>query len=115
MRRNADAPVDTVGCGSLAQKNVDEKTRRFQTLIALMLSAQTKDTITAKAMTALQSYGLTADKMADTPEATINQMISMVGFHNRKAKSVTPLPNRIDANRSESIATIVITIVLCDV
>jgi endonuclease-3 len=53
--RNANiAPVDTMGCESLADKNRTPRDQRFQTLIALMLSSQTKDTVTAPVMRGMQ-------------------------------------------------------------
>jgi endonuclease-3 len=53
--RNANiAPVDTMGCESLADKNRTPRDQRFQTLVALMLSSQTKDTVTAPVMRGMQ-------------------------------------------------------------
>jgi endonuclease-3 len=53
--RNANlAPVDTMGCESLADRQRSPRDQRFQTLIALMLSSQTKDTVTAVAMRGMQ-------------------------------------------------------------
>lgn len=49
-RASHPAPVDTVGCERLADRS-DPKSFRFQTLVALMLSSQTKDPVTAQAMT----------------------------------------------------------------
>lgn len=54
MRNENVAPVDTMGCESLAEKNRSPRDRRFQTLIALMLSSQTKDTVTAPVMRGMQ-------------------------------------------------------------
>lgn len=54
MRSKVLAPVDTMGCGSLAEKTRSPRDQRFQTLVSLMLSAQTKDTVTAAAMWNLQ-------------------------------------------------------------
>ena len=54
MRRNWQAPVDTMGCESLAENKRTPRDRRFQTLTALMLSSQTKDGVTAAAMKNLQ-------------------------------------------------------------
>jgi len=54
MRRNVIAPVDTMGCESLAEPTRPPEVQRFQTLVALMLSSQTKDTVTAAAMKRLQ-------------------------------------------------------------
>lgn len=54
MRNENVAPVDTMGCESLAEKDRSPRDRRLQTLIALMLSSQTKDTVTAVAMRGMQ-------------------------------------------------------------
>jgi endonuclease-3 len=54
MRNENLAPVDTMGCESLADKKRSPRDQRFQTLIALMLSSQTKDTVTAVAMRGMQ-------------------------------------------------------------
>ncbi|KAJ5683688.1 uncharacterized protein N7477_000033 [Penicillium maclennaniae] len=52
---NPTAPVDTMGCAELFWRPSSPKDRRFQTLIALMLSSQTKDTVTAVAMQRLHT------------------------------------------------------------
>lgn len=52
---NPTAPVDTMGCAELYWRASSPKDRRFQTLIALMLSSQTKDTVTAVAMQRLHT------------------------------------------------------------
>lgn len=54
MRNENPAPVDTMGCESLADKQRSPRDQRFQTLVALMLSSQTKDTVTAVAMRGMQ-------------------------------------------------------------
>lgn len=54
MRNENLAPVDTMGCESLAEESRSPRDRRFQTLIALMLSSQTKDTVNAVAMRGMQ-------------------------------------------------------------
>lgn len=54
MRAAHVAPVDTMGCESLADVTCPPRDQRFQTLVALMLSSQTKDTVTAVAMKNLQ-------------------------------------------------------------
>ncbi|KAF3386445.1 Endonuclease III [Penicillium rolfsii] len=52
---NPTAPVDTMGCSDLYWRASSPRDRRFQTLIALMLSSQTKDTVTAVAMQRLHT------------------------------------------------------------
>jgi endonuclease III len=42
MRSKKDAPVDSMGCEECASGE-DEKSRRFQILVSLMISSQTKD------------------------------------------------------------------------
>ena len=66
--------------------------KRFQTLIALMLSSQTKDTTNAIAMRRLQtelpSPGLTLENILVVEPAKLNEMIFVVGFHNNKTKYI---------------------------
>ena len=45
-----------------------------------MLSSQTKDQITAQAMTALKKHGLTIENIIKTPEEVVAQLIHPVGF-----------------------------------
>ncbi|KAI9591363.1 DNA glycosylase [Syncephalis fuscata] len=53
-RAQLTAPVDVVGCHILGDRCHGPKTYRFQTLVALMLSAQTKDQTTGQAMHGLR-------------------------------------------------------------
>ena len=68
MRQTQDAPVDTMGCDALA--NLDQaltpKEQRFQVLVSLMLSAQTKDEVTAAATNRLQKLPLNVQTMTVT-------------------------------------------------
>jgi endonuclease-3 len=107
--RNANiAPVDTMGCESLADKNRSPRDQRFQTLIALMLSSQTKDTVTAPVMRGMQENmpGVPSSPLiinpntANTPQGfnlesvlaleppALNAFINKVGFHNLKTKYI---------------------------
>lgn len=54
MRNENVAPVDTMGCESLASRKATPRDQRFQTLVALMLSSQTKDTVTSVAIKGMQ-------------------------------------------------------------
>ncbi len=51
---------------------------RFQALVSLMLSSQTKDEMTSKAMKALQAYGLTPQRMSTIPTADLSELIGCV-------------------------------------
>src|SRR5690349_19630120 len=66
-----NAPVDTLGCDVLGTRPDEtlppdqliqqQKTFRYQTLLSLMLSSQTKDAVTAAAMSRLKAHGCTID------------------------------------------------------
>lgn len=53
--KNPTAPVDTMGCAELYWRASSDKDQRFHILVALMLSSQTKDTVTAVAMQRLHT------------------------------------------------------------
>jgi endonuclease-3 len=82
------AEVDTMGCATLADGNSDQPTFRYHILTSLQLSSQTKDPITAQAIKNLQNHpnGLTPASISQMDEKELNNMISKVGFHNRKTK-----------------------------
>ncbi|KAI0833163.1 DNA glycosylase [Hypoxylon sp. FL0890] len=94
----ANAAVDTMGCERLAETSASPRDRRFQTLIALMLSSQTKDTTNAIAMKRLQTElpphapgapaGLNLENVLAAEPELINKLIWAVGFHNNKTKYI---------------------------
>jgi endonuclease-3 len=88
LREDRSAPVDTNGGEVLPQKDLGEKVFRFQVLIALMMSSQTKDLVVGDAMRALQEHGLTVENISATPAEELNQLIQKVGFHNNKTKYI---------------------------
>lgn len=92
----ANAAVDTMGCERLALPTASPRDQRFHTLVALMLSSQTKDTTNAVAMRKLQTElpphedgappGLNLENMLAVDPAKLNELIWAVGFHNNKTK-----------------------------
>ncbi|KAI0146136.1 DNA glycosylase [Xylariaceae sp. FL1272] len=94
----SNAPVDTMGCERLALRSAPPIVQRFQTLVALMLSSQTKDTVNAVAMRRLQTElpahaegaegGLTVDNVIAVAPEKLNELIYAVGFHNNKTKYI---------------------------
>jgi len=131
LRKDATAPCDDMGAEALIMPpqqqqqqqqqhntnyvNVDEneyaKIRRFQTLIALMLSSQTKDAMVLKAMQNLRreddltydddddndindsnastsAKGLTVASILAMDPAVLNTKIYSVGFRNNKTKYI---------------------------
>eukprot|EP00833_Pecoramyces_ruminatium_P002854 jgi/Orpsp1_1/1176886/evm.model.c7180000059388.2 len=87
-REKNEAPVDTQGCERLANEDLPPKQFRYQVLISLMLSSQTKDQITAEAIQKLQKKGLTIENILKMSEKEIDKCIEKVGFHNRKASYI---------------------------
>lgn len=90
MRANIVAPVDTIGCASLADFSESPKVIRFQILVSLLLSSQTKDEVTAAAVERLKKLpkGLNVPCILETKEDTLAEIIKPVGFYRRKAKSL---------------------------
>lgn len=57
-----------------------KQVRRYQVLLSLMLSSQTKDQVTAGAMQRLRARGLTVDSILQTDDSTLGTLIYPVGF-----------------------------------
>ena len=53
-----------------------------------MLSSQTKDQITGKAMTNLKKHGLTIENILSTPREDVAKMINAVGFWQVREKHI---------------------------
>jgi hypothetical protein len=68
MRMTRDAPVDTMGCDVLHDPRAPGFVQRFQVLVALMLSSQTKDEVTYAAMLRLRAHGCTPERLSNTAE-----------------------------------------------
>lgn len=99
FRKEFAAPVDTMGCSKLGDTE-NEKLYRFQTLIALMLSAQTKDQVTSKAMENLRTLkgGLTPPVLAAQKEETVQELIKQVSFYRNKAERIIKVAGICDSN-----------------
>ena len=70
---NPTAPVDTMGCADLHWRTSPPKEQRFHTLVALMLSSQTKDTVTAVVMQRLHTeLGQEAEQTSTTVSPSKN-------------------------------------------
>ncbi|XP_046490814.1 endonuclease III-like protein 1 [Neodiprion pinetum] len=88
MRKNHTAPVDSMGCHMCSDPNANPSDARFQVLVALMLSSQTKDEVTHAAMKKLKSHGCTPGNIKITSKETLGQLIYPVGFWRRKAEYI---------------------------
>lgn len=83
------AAVDTMGCEKCADDSSAPQVQRFQTLVSLMLSSQTKDEITYAACQRLLTGvegGFNASGVAGTPLDKLEALIYPVGFYRNKAK-----------------------------
>ena len=104
MRANHPvAPVDTMGCEDLFWQTAPPREKRYHTLTALMLSSQTKDTVTAAAMQRLHTElvpqkppadgkipasGLTVQNILSCDPKHLDNLIGKVGFHNNKTRYI---------------------------
>jgi endonuclease III len=103
-QRNPTAPVDTMGCEDLYWRGAPPREKRYHTLTALMLSSQTKDTVTAAAMHRLHTElgprdgddgegkvaqsALTVENVISCDAKWLDSLIGKVGFHNNKTKYI---------------------------
>uniref|UniRef100_A0A8C3X4M4 Endonuclease III-like protein 1 n=1 Tax=Catagonus wagneri TaxID=51154 RepID=A0A8C3X4M4_9CETA len=88
MRSGRDAPVDQLGVEHCYDRSAPPKVRRYQVLLSLMLSSQTKDQVTAGAMQRLQACGLTVDSVLRMDDSTLGTLIYPVGFWRSKVKYI---------------------------
>lgn len=86
VRRKYPAPVDSMGCDQVSESRIKDMNQRFQVLVSLMLSSQTKDPITWAAVQKLKTRGIcNVDGLLDAREKDIEDLIYPVGFYRRKA------------------------------
>ncbi|XP_070777235.1 endonuclease III-like protein 1 [Enoplosus armatus] len=88
MRSGRDAPVDNMGAEKCYDTEAPAHVRRFQVLVSLMLSSQTKDQVTAAAMQKLRAHGCTVENILATDDETLGKLIYPVGFWRNKVKYV---------------------------
>lgn len=95
MRAKVPAPVDSMGCERIPDSAgpLTARNRRFELLITLMLSAQTKDETNFATMVKLRKElkpvgGLTLQGVRATPVDRLDSLIYSVGFHTKKAKYI---------------------------
>ena len=89
MRKNRDAPVDSMGAEQCYDKECAlDKDKRFQILVSLMLSSQTKDQVTHEVMLRLRKDGLNVDRILKMSINELESKIKTVGFWKRKAEYI---------------------------
>lgn len=60
--------------------SLHKQVQRYQILLSLMLSSQTKDQVTAGAMQRLRARGLTVENILQTDDDMLGKLIYPVGF-----------------------------------
>ncbi|XP_054897399.1 endonuclease III-like protein 1 [Poeciliopsis prolifica] len=86
MRSGRDAPVDSMGAEKCYDAQAPAHVKRFQVLVSLMLSSQTRDQVTGAAMQRLRAHGCTAENIAATDDKKLGELIHPVGFWRNKVK-----------------------------
>ncbi|XP_048408314.1 endonuclease III-like protein 1 isoform X1 [Stegostoma tigrinum] len=88
MRKGRDAPVDHMGAEQCFDKTAAPKVMRYQVLLSLMLSSQTRDQVTFAAMKQLREHGLTVENILKMDDKTLGELIYPVGFWRNKVKYI---------------------------
>ncbi|XP_066140369.1 endonuclease III-like protein 1 [Euwallacea fornicatus] len=88
MRKNFDAPVDSLGCHKCSDETASPEVIRYQALLSLMLSSQTKDEVTHAAMLRLREHGCTVENILKMSNEELGNLIIPVGFWKSKVKYI---------------------------
>jgi len=75
MRRERNAPVDTMGCEKVQNSSDDPKIQRWHCLVSLMLSSQTKDEVNFAAMERLRNHGLSVNSVIEMSDKALGDLI----------------------------------------
>lgn len=100
LRRDRSAVVDRLGAAAIYERALQQQQQQevegaaaanaaFQTLVALMLSSQTKDTVTFETISRLNERlngTLSLEGLRALPDEDLNKAIGKVGFHRRKTE-----------------------------
>ena len=81
MRKSKTAPVDDMGCHKCGDELAIPSVYRFQNLLALMLSSQTKDQVTHAAMQRLKEATCTPENMLHLSSEELEKIIYPVSFY----------------------------------
>lgn len=104
QRDSINAPVDYIGCHSMG-KNQEENIRKFQILIGLLLSSQTKDEVTFKAIENLnKKLGiLSPTAVLNSDREEVHECINKVGYHNKKTGFLYEICKRVVNGMPDSL------------
>lgn len=103
--------MDQLGAEQCYDITAPPKVRRYQVLLSLMLSSQTKDQVTAGAMQRLRARGLTVESILQTDDDLLGRLIYPVGFWRSKVKFIKQttaiLQQRYEGDIPASVAELV--------
>jgi endonuclease III len=89
LRRDQTAPCDVSGCEALPDGTLSPAIFRFQVLLSLMLSSQTKDAVVGAAVRAMQRDEVaTVAALSVMAPTRLNPYINKCSFHNNKTKYI---------------------------
>ncbi|KAF5293489.1 hypothetical protein FQA39_LY02974 [Lamprigera yunnana] len=110
MRKNCDAPVDTMGCDQCPDEAATPEDKRFQTLLSLMLSSQTKDQVTHAAMLRLRDHGCSLPNILITSDEKLGELIYPVSFWKTKVKNIKRTSEMIKTDFNGDIPNTVVNL-----
>ena len=88
MRKSMTAPVDEMGCEQSFEKGMDPKIQRYQILVSLMLSSQTRDQMTHLACKRLGEFSFNPEILSKIDSKILEDLIKSVCFYRVKAKHI---------------------------
>lgn len=107
MRADKTAPVDSMGCERAHDAKASPAVQRYQCLVSLMLSSQTKDEVNFAAMMRLRQHGLTVQNILDTSDKKLGELIYPVGFWKRKVEYIKETSQTLKDKYNEDIPSTV--------
>ncbi|KAL7575861.1 hypothetical protein ACA910_003177 [Epithemia clementina (nom. ined.)] len=108
LRQDRTAPCDSMGCEALPTKDQGNlPLYRFQVLVSLLLSSQTKDAMVAEAIQMMKRDGiLSIDSLRQssvTTELLAGKHLARVGFRNNKAKFLKEIVDILHTDYGDDI------------
>ena len=92
------APVDTMGCERLFQQDAPPNAQRYQVLLSLLLSPQSKDEKTKESIdnliAAVAPEVLTPEKLLQIPDERLQELIRPSGMYRAKARALREVRNK---------------------
>lgn len=114
LRKERNAPVDSMGSEVLAEKCHGDKVFRFQVLSSLLLSSQTRDQQVSKAIKNLQNGlkpSFCVDAVLEMDQDAIMELVRPVGFYKTKAKNLKKIAevmkNKYDSDVPRELQSLV--------